>query len=67
MGNEIILSLDSHILNYETGAAASLGHVLTKSIPTNKDGAMEIKDIELLIRKDLDDPHFPHTKLICLE
>lgn len=63
-GNEIILEEESHIFYYESGSAAALAGVQTKTIK-GKRGAMDPSDVERAIRSE--DQHFPETGLICLE
>jgi threonine aldolase len=63
-GNEIILEENSHIFYYESGAAAALAGVQTRTLPGIK-GAMDPESVEHAIRDE--DQHFPETGLICLE
>ncbi|HRF98301.1 MAG TPA: GntG family PLP-dependent aldolase, partial [Aggregatilineales bacterium] len=64
-GDEIILGDKAHIFRYETGSASVIGGVHPHTIPNQPDGTLRIEDIQRAIRED--DPHFPRTKLICLE
>ncbi len=63
--DEIILGNKAHIFRYETGSASALGGVHLHTIPNQPDGTLRLEDIQTAIRED--DPHFPRTKLICLE
>ncbi|QDZ20164.1 threonine aldolase [Chloropicon primus] len=63
--SEAIVGSLSHICLYEQGGLATLGGVHPRQLPNNSDGTIDLKDIEYAIRRD--DPHFPRTRLICLE
>lgn len=65
-GDEIILSHDSHILEYEVGAASVLSSVGYRPI-YSPDSILRRTDIEKAIRQDKDDIHVPRTGLVCLE
>jgi threonine aldolase len=64
-GDEIILGDKAHIFRYESGSISAVGGVHPHTIPNQPDGTLRIDDIKRAIRDD--DPHFPRTKLICLE
>ena len=64
-GDEIILGDKAHIFRYEAGSVSAIGGVHPHTIPNQPDGTLRIDDIKRAIRED--DPHFPRTKLICLE
>lgn len=64
-GDEIILGDKAHIFRYEAGSISAVGGVHPHTIPNQPDGTLRIEDIKRAIRED--DPHFPRTKLICLE
>ncbi len=63
-GDEIIVGKQSHIKNYEVGAAAVLSSV-SYHIIEEVDGMMPVAEIKDGIRGD--DVHYPDTSLICLE
>jgi threonine aldolase len=63
-GNEVICDYNSHIFNYESGAAGLLSGVQLHPI-TGENGHPTAEQIEEAIRPS--DDHFPQTKLICLE
>ena len=63
-GDEVILEKESHIFNYEAGAASALAGVQLRTIEGER-GALTPAQVGGAIReKDL---HFPPTALICLE
>ncbi len=64
-GDEMILGAVSHIFLNEAGGASALGGVHPRTLPTEDDGTIPLDAIEGAIRGD--DPHFPRTRLICLE
>ncbi|PJF32544.1 MAG: low-specificity L-threonine aldolase [Phototrophicales bacterium] len=63
--DEIIVGNKAHIFRYEAGSASTIGGVHVHTILNQPDGTLRLEDIRTAIRED--DPHFPRTKLICLE
>ncbi|CAF1016312.1 unnamed protein product [Rotaria sordida] len=66
-GSEMILGDESHLHMHEQGGCATLARVHSRTVPTQSDGTLLLKDIEQRIRTVKDDDHFPVTKLVCLE
>lgn len=64
-GSEFIVGADAHIYFYEGGGSAAVGGAHPRPLPNRPDGTIDIADIEGAIRSD--DPHFPVTRLVCLE
>ena len=64
-GDEIILGKEAHIFRYEAGGAAMYGGVQPNTLTVQRDGTLDLTEIERAIRTD--NPHFPTTRLICLE
>jgi len=64
-GDEIILGDKAHSFLFEAGGVAALGGIHPHPIPNQRDGTLGLEAIEEAIRSD--DPHFPTTRLICLE
>jgi len=64
-GDEIILGDKAHTFLNEAGGVAALGGIHPRPIANQSDGTLQLGDIESAIRGD--DPHFPTTRLICLE
>ena len=64
-GDEVILGDKSHIFIYEGGGQACLWGNHPHPVANQEDGTMLLADIEGAIRAD--DPHFPHTSLVCIE
>lgn len=64
-GEEFITGSTYHSHYYEAGGAAVLGGVVPCGLPVGDDGQILTKDIIAAIKPD--DPHFPITRLICLE
>jgi threonine aldolase len=64
-GDEIILGDRAHTFLYEAGGVAALGGIQPRPIANRSDGTLALEDIESAIRGD--DPHFPISRLICLE
>lgn len=64
-GDEVILGDLSHSFLYEAGGMAALGGIHPFTVPNQSDGTLQLNDIESAIRPD--NPHFPISRLICLE
>lgn len=64
-GDEVILGKYSHTFLFEAGGISALGGVHSNQIPNQPDGTLDLEEIQDSIRPD--DPHFPITRLICLE
>ncbi len=64
-GDEIILGDKAHTFLYEAGGVAALGGIHPYPIPNQADGTLPLEATEAAIRPD--DPHFPVSRLICLE
>jgi threonine aldolase len=65
-GDEVILGDRGHTFLYEAGGSASLGGIHHYALPNQPDGTLRLEDIQTAIRDDTN-PHYPHTRLICLE
>lgn len=64
-GDEMIVGREAHMFRYEAGNSAALGGIHPYSLPVQPDGTLLLEDIRKAIR--VENPHFPRTKLICLE
>lgn len=64
-GEEAIVGAHSHTHRYEAGAGAVLGSVPFHVIANQGDGTLPLAEIESAIKPD--DPHFPRSRLLCLE
>ncbi|MEX0787731.1 MAG: low-specificity L-threonine aldolase [Anaerolineales bacterium] len=64
-GDEVILGDQSHTFLSEAGGVAALGGVHPRPIPNGRDGTLSLAELESAIRPD--DPHYPISRLICLE
>lgn len=64
-GQELILGDKSHMFLNEAGGMSAVGGIHPHTIPNQPDGTMQLEDIEAAIRGD--NPHWPRTRLICLE
>jgi len=64
-GEEFIVGEHAHIYTSEQGGASWIGGVHSFAVPNQPDGTIKLEDLESAIR--VDDPHYPITKLICLE
>ncbi len=63
-GEEVLLEEESHIFNYEAGAAAALSGAQLHALPGVR-GGIDPARITAAIRDD--DDHNPPTRLLCLE
>ncbi|MFP4343720.1 MAG: low-specificity L-threonine aldolase [Anaerolineales bacterium] len=64
-GDEVILGHLSHTFLYEQGGMAALGGIMPHLLQNQPDGTLRLEDIEGALRPD--DPHFPRSRLVCLE
>jgi threonine aldolase len=64
-GDEAIVASESHIVVHEQGGISALGSIHPRMLPTQPDGTMCLKEIELSVNPD--DIHYARTRLICLE
>lgn len=63
-GNEIIVELNSHLYNYESGAPALLSSVQVMPIPGIR-GSFTLEQVQAAVRPK--NVHHPLTALICIE
>jgi threonine aldolase len=63
-GDEYLIGDNYHILCHEAGGTAVLGSAVPAVLTTN-DAALLADDVTTAIKPD--DPHFPRTRLLCLE
>jgi threonine aldolase len=64
-GDEFILGKQSHIFTYEAGSASMYGGLQAHTLDVLPDGTLSLDAIRAAIRPS--NPHFPITRLICLE
>jgi len=64
-GDEIILGDKSHIHLYEAGGVSVMMSVTQRTVQTQIDGTIRLKDISDAIR--VDDPHYPKSTIVSLE
>ena len=64
-GDQVLLSSQSHIYNWEQGNVSSLGSCIMTPLDTHADGTFAIEQLREAI--SYDDPHVPRKRLVCLE
>ncbi|HEX9681409.1 MAG TPA: low-specificity L-threonine aldolase [Anaerolineales bacterium] len=64
-GDEVILGDRCHTFLSEAGGVAAVGGVHPHPVATAQDGTLPLEEIEAALRPD--DPHYPASRLICLE
>jgi threonine aldolase len=64
-GDEVILGHRSHTFLFEQGGMAALGGITPHPVSNQDDGTLRLQDVRDAIRPD--NPHFPRTRLLCLE
>lgn len=64
-GDEVILGDRAHQFIYEAGGMSALGGVQPRTVPNRADGTLLPEDVRAAVRGD--DPHFPRSRLLCLE
>jgi threonine aldolase len=63
-GDEILVEGQAHIYYYEAGGPAALGGVMCRCLNGDR-GVFRVADVEGALRPA--DPHFPPTRLVCVE
>jgi threonine aldolase len=63
-GDEVILDADAHVYYYEGGGPAALSGVMCRLIAGHH-GIFSADDVRAVLRPA--NPHFPRTRLVCLE
>lgn len=66
-GDEIIVGDLSHMHIYEQGGCAQLAGVHATTMNTFPDGTFDLDQFETKIRHGYPDPHYPRSRLICVE
>ncbi|MFF3946055.1 low-specificity L-threonine aldolase [Streptomyces sp. NPDC001902] len=64
-GDEYIAGQSAHVYRWEGGGGAVLGGIQPQPLPHREDGTLDPADIVAAVKPD--DPHFPRTRLLCLE
>jgi len=64
-GDEAIMGHKAHTFLYEQGGISALGGVHVRTVPNLPDGTLDPDQVEEAIRPD--NPHYPRTRVICLE
>ena len=64
-GDEVILGDLSHTYLFEAGGIAALGGIHPRVVRNDPDGTLPLAEIAAAVRSD--DPHFPISRLVCLE
>ena len=64
-GEEYISGVCNHVARYEAAGAAVLGGIAPFQLPVDDKGAISLDDLKGAIKPD--DPHFPISRLLCLE
>ena len=65
-GEEAIMGHLAHTFLFEAGSSAAVGGIHPHTVPNQPDGTLDLDNIEAAIRPP-DNPHYPHSRLICLE
>ncbi len=64
-GDEMLVGDRYHSFHDEAGGASALGGVAYSTLKVQPDGSLDAADIAAAVRDD--DPHYPRTRLLCLE
>nr|XP_057924323.1 threonine aldolase 1 [Doryrhamphus excisus] len=66
-GDEVIVGDLSHLHIYEQGGSAQLAGVHATTTTTLADGTFDLDQLVSKIRHGYPDPHYPRSRLICVE
>jgi threonine aldolase len=64
-GEEIIGGAGYHVFAAEAGGSSALGGIVHCVLPVGADGGLDPDDVAAAIKPD--DPHYPISRLLCLE
>jgi threonine aldolase len=64
-GDEIIVGARSHIFLNEAGGASVLGGIHSRQVSNLPDGTLDLSQVDAAVRPD--NPHYPRSRLVCLE
>jgi threonine aldolase len=64
-GDEAILGADAHSMLWEAGGMAVLGGIVPRPLPTDREGRMDLEQVDAAVRAD--NPHLPHSRLVLVE
>ncbi|XP_078019493.1 uncharacterized protein LOC117246924 isoform X1 [Epinephelus lanceolatus] len=66
-GDEMIVGDLSHLHIFEQGGSAQLAGVHATMVTTLPDGSFDLEQLESKIRHGYPNPHYPRSRLICVE
>ena len=66
-GSEAIVGDHSHIVIFEQGGISQIAGMHSRQVKTYSDGTLDLVELESKIRTDPNDPHYPITRVVCLE
>ncbi|XP_047465052.1 threonine aldolase 1 isoform X2 [Mugil cephalus] len=66
-GDEMIVGDLSHLHIYEQGGSAQLAGIHATTVTTLPDGTFDLEQLESKIRHGYPDPHYPRSRLVCVE
>nr|XP_046232918.1 probable low-specificity L-threonine aldolase 2 [Scatophagus argus] len=66
-GDEMLAGDLSHMHIYEQGGSAQVAGVHASLVTTLPDGTLDLQQLESKIRHGYPDPHYPRSRLICVE
>ena len=66
-GSEALVGDRSHIVIYEQGGISQIADMHSRQVTNLSDGTLDLAELESKIRTDPSDPHYPITRVVCLE
>ncbi|XP_065916879.1 uncharacterized protein [Dysidea avara] len=66
-GSEALVGDQSHIVICEQGGISQIAGIHSRQVTNRSDGTLDLDELESKIRKDHSDPHYPITRVVCLE
>ena len=66
-GSEALVGDLSHIVIYEQGGISQIAGMHSRQVTNLSDGTLDLVELESKIRTDPSDPHYPITRVVCLE
>ncbi|KAJ0060741.1 hypothetical protein NL108_018035 [Boleophthalmus pectinirostris] len=66
-GDEMIVGDKSYLQVFQQGGSAQIANVHSTTVTTLPDGTFDLDQLESKIRHGFPDPHYPRSRLICVE
>ncbi|XP_005989151.1 threonine aldolase 1 [Latimeria chalumnae] len=66
-GAELVVGDQAHVHLYEQGGIAQLAGIHSRTVKNLPDGTFDLREVKTKLRDGYPDPHYPRSRLICVE